>query len=142
MCVTFVMRVGKVVPLALYWGDPDFSSKKPRASPTPDNVYRPGRNGKLKRVNTWVHPKVSDMERDRRGRNVLIADRFWYFGGVRSELPSEFRCLDLTGSRRGHQIAEWEDRTLDAFIAWLNSCGRGVIGKPRDEIPARGRRCT
>ena len=71
------------------------------------------------------------------GRNVLIADRFWYFGGTRRELPERFWKLDFPNprARRGHRTESLTDTELDALIEWLDSHGSGVIGSPRDGVP-------
>jgi hypothetical protein len=140
LCITYAMEVGQILPLARYWGDARFGYKKPRESSTPDNIYRPDRNGKLERVCTWVHPSPGDQERDLDGINVLVAKQFWYFGCVPKKLPQEFHCLDLKGSRRNHKITVWDDPRMKGFIKWLGK--PGIIGGPRDGRPPKGGRCT
>lgn len=160
--VTYVMQVGEIVPLAKYWDDRRFAHKKPKdhkrpkGSRTPDNIYwldsniilrhvniyQPDKNGIQRQVNTSVHPKPSDWERDLGGVNVLVAKRFWYFGGMAVKLPKRFHCLDLSGSGQGHRIACWEDSKMNAFISWLEGHGSGVLGTPRNPIPKGRGRCT
>ena len=76
------------------------------------------------------------------GRNVLIADRFWYFGGTRRELPERFWKLDSPNPRA--RIGHWyrpplTDTELDALIEWLDRYGSGVVGSPRDGVPPETR---
>ena len=76
------------------------------------------------------------MNTDLDGRDVLIADRFWYFGGTRCELPERFWKLDFPNprARRNHRTESLTDTELDTLIEWLDSHGSGVIGSPRDGV--------
>ena len=84
-----------------------------------------------------LHPEPAEMKTDIDGRNVLIADRFWYFGGTRCELPERFWKLDFPKprARRNHRTESVTDTELDTLIEWLDSHGSGVIGSPRDGVP-------
>ena len=114
-CITFVMRVGSVLSYADYWNDPRFAIKKPGQSPQPDNIYRPGQKGAFVWVKNPVHAREK-AEKDLRGKHVLIADRFWYFGGQQVKLPHSYaNDLDLPNPRRGHRRSAWTDAKMRRF---------------------------
>ena len=129
--VTYSMRVGSKLGFEDYWNSPEFAMKRPAQSKTPDNIYRPDGFGELIQVANPTH-RPDQARKDLGGRYALVADRFWYFGGTHCELPESFRSLDLSGSRRGHQVAHWDDTKLSAFVQWLDNQGSGVLGSPRD----------
>ena len=139
-CVTYVMRIGRVLPMEEYAECREFDHKKPAQSRTPDNIYEfDPLLGPRRREDTPpdLHPEPAEMKTDLDGRNVLIADRFWYFGGTRCELPERFWKLDFPKprARRNHRTESLTDTELDTLIEWLDSHGSGVIGSPRDGVP-------
>ena len=139
--ITYVMRIGKVLTMEEYAERREFDQKKPDRSRTPDNIYEfDPLLGPRRRKDTPpnLHAEPGDMKTDLNGRNVLIADRFWYFGGTRCELPKRFWTLDFPNprARRNHRTESLTDTELDILIDWLDSHGSGVIGSPRDGVPS------
>ena len=131
--VTYVMRVGRKVTMRHYYECGEFDQKKPDQSPTPDNIYEfHPLLGPRRREDTWVHEGPEHAKRDLGGQYALIADRFWYFGGIPRELPQPFRTLDLPNPRRNHRVTYLNNAELNDLIEWLDGHGQGVIGRPRD----------
>ena len=96
------MRIGRVLTMEEYAECGEFDHKKPAQSRTPDNIYEfDPLLGPRRREGTPpdLHPEPAEMKTDLDGRNVLIADRFWYFGGTRCELPERFWKLDFPNPR-------------------------------------------
>ena len=129
--ITYAMRVGSKLGFEDYWNSPEFAAKRPDRSKTPDNIYRRDGFGELVQVSNPTHGP-DQAGTDLRGQYALVADIFWYFGSTECELPETFRSLDLSGSRRGHRVAHWNDTQLHAFVLWLDTKGSGVLGSPRD----------
>ncbi len=134
--VTYVMRVGRKLPFEEYWNAPEFEVKKPGHCETPDNIYKPDGRGGFKKVpGTDKIAGPGDIKNHvYDGRFVLVADRFWYFGGTPCELPQRFRSLDRPQARIGCWKRDWSDAQLEDFVKWLDSHGAGVLGSPRDPI--------
>lgn len=138
-CITYVMRIGKVLTMDEYAKRGEFDQKKPDRSRTPDNIYEfDPLLGPRRREDTPpdLHPEPGEMKTDLNGRNALIADRFWYFGGTRRELPERFWKLDFPNprARRGHWPESLTDTELATLIEWLDRHGSGIIGSPRDGV--------
>lgn len=130
---TYVMQVGRKLTMRRYYECGEFDQKKPDRSQTPDNIYAfHPLLGPRRREDTWVHQKPSQAKSDLGGRYVLIADRFWYFGGTLCELPERFWTLDLPNPRRNHRVTNLNDAEMKNLIEWFNRHGQGVIGTPRD----------
>ncbi len=142
--LTYVMRVGRKMTMRDYHECEEFDQKKPGQSQTPDNIYEPSPAFGLRRrkdTPRWLHPQPEQVRRDLGGRNALIADRFWYFGGTVCELPERFWKLDFPNPlvRRYVKKTYLNDTELNDLINWLDGHGQGVIGMPRSRS-ARPRR--
>lgn len=66
-------------------------------------------------------------EHDLDGFNVLVADRFAYFGAEAPELPS---ALAFVRVGRGHRC-RFTDREVAEVKAWFDEIPQGVHGRPR-----------
>lgn len=112
--------VARRMTFAEYWGDSIFEAKKPSASVTPDNIYRPDEKGALVQVPNSVHGK-EDVIRDTSGHHVLAFDPWWRFPSPSPVLPDEFEALRIYPPRQGHRVSEVDALTWDALRRWLEA---------------------
>ncbi len=129
--VTYVMQVTEVLTLGQYWEDKRFRNRRPGASPFPDNIYRPDGKGELLYVPNHVHGEKS-LGQDTSGRNVLLSDRFWYFGVNSVPIPNEL--IHLVHSAVGFAVNKGHGPKNAVLIEqWLRSWPPGVHGAPADQ---------
>lgn len=128
--VVCAMRVDEVLPLGDYWRDPRFRAKRPGGVGPPDNFYRAGLGGSLRRVDNALHgPDLAAQ--DIGGRHALVSRHFWYFGDQSPELPTEL--VHLVHSGQGHSLhANRRGDDLRTLDAWLAHWPTGVHGTPID----------
>jgi hypothetical protein len=113
---------------AEYWNDPRFARKKPDRSPTPDNFYRPTRDGDLVWVENSVHGPEA-LQHDTHGLYVLAFQPSWRFGANGPPLPATFG-LQMTHGRRGERLADLSDTEWRRLQAWLNQQARSTSVNP------------
>ena len=140
--LTYVMRVARKLTMRDYHDCGEFDQKKPDRSQTPDNIYEPDPPFGLRRradAPAWLHPTPAQARKDVGGRNALVADRFWYFGGTVRELPERFWQLDFPDplAQRYVKKTYLTDAELIDLIEWLDGHGQGVIGTPRSSRNGR-----
>lgn len=137
--------VSEKLPFADYWNDKRFADKKPGPSPTPDNFYRPTRDGGLLWIENPVHgPEAA--EHDTNGQFVLAFETSWRFGAHGPTLPAEFG-LRMTHGRRGERLHEFTDAEWRRLQYWLDAqsqtpgtTSRGRCGPaPRRRAPVAPR---
>lgn len=116
--------VSEKVSLSEYWSDQRFSGKKPNASRTPDNIYRPAGQS-LVQVKNGVHDE-GNSETDIEGRYVLVFGECWRFGAVAPIMPDEFG-LRMIGGRRGHRVVSLTDSQWSRLRRWLNTQRTGIV---------------
>ncbi len=128
--VVFVMQVREILRLGDYWSDSRFENRKPGQSPVPDNIYFEGENGQLIQASNHVHDQ-GNIDTDKSGVNVLIGDRFWYFGRVSPMLPEEL--MHLNPYPRGYSVYKnRRDNDIYLFEQWLSLWPGGIYGMPID----------
>jgi hypothetical protein len=139
-CLVYAAQVSEVVPIEEYGDERRFSVKTPRSSGRGwqrhgDNIYYRDEAGWHRRRNPY-HMKPEQMARDLSGRNVLISQRFWYFGRRAPELPERFLALRKKGP--GHKLFE-EPELARAFHEFLSEFQPGVVRGARTgvEMPSR-----
>jgi len=77
-----------------------------------------------------IHQKPELLQRDLRGKNVLICDTFWYFGKNAIELPEQFGPLVKKGI--GHKNTK-DNKMKNDLLEWLSkNYSTGIHGKPYD----------
>lgn len=127
--VIYVMQVQEVLPFSRYWSDKRFEAKKPGECQSSDNIYRADRSGALKQVPNAVHGAGS-IVRDLSCQNVLLSQRFWYFGDKHQELTPELMHLKHKG--RGHSCNSHREGDSEHLARWLGSLCTGIHGDPVD----------
>jgi hypothetical protein len=126
--VLYAMQVTERLTLGDYWLDPRFSNRRPGQSAYPDNFYSPTNVDTLEQVPNHVHVPA-DAAKDCRGRNVLLSERFWYFGANSVPLPNEL--LHLVHTTQGHSVhhARRPD-DVAKLRRWLETWPVGMHGQP------------
>lgn len=128
--VIYVMQVEEILTFAAYWNDPRFADKRPDRCESSDNIYRPDGSGALIQVPNRAH-RSHDVDHDLSGRRVLVGQRFWYFGDLSPELPTELH--HLVHKRQGHSLpARRREDDGARMLEWLEAWRCGVHGKPLD----------
>ncbi len=146
----YAMQVAETLEFDAYWHDPRFDDKRPDPAGLPsrragDNLHWfDSATGDWNTVPGAYH-NAWHRARDLRGRQVLIAWDFVYWGG---EGPLVSPCADVnvvcTG--RGHRNC-FPPEAVDAFAFWVRATGLpGRIGWPQawgpdaqaEEAAARG----
>jgi hypothetical protein len=128
--VIYAAKVDEVLPLEDYGSNPDFACKIPVVSQEPwqrhgDNIYSKGTDGWHQRRN--IHHSRRHMERDLRGKNVLICRTFMYFGSGAPLLPDGLLGLVKTGP--SHKC-ETRQQVIAEFESWLERFHLGLLGAP------------
>ncbi|WP_395004635.1 hypothetical protein [Undibacterium sp.] len=82
----YLMEIGEIMTLDCYFRDPRFQQKKaiPLGSNNllqerGDNIYYANSDGQYTQLENDNHD-IGEFDKDTRGRNVLIAKQFYYFG--------------------------------------------------------------
>ena len=128
--VIYVMQVEEVLTFAAYWTDERFSDKRPDRCESSDNIYRLDADGDLVQVPNRVH-FAHDIHRDLSGKRILVGRRFWYFGDLSPQLPTEL--LHLVHKRQSHSLPNGRREDDGArLLQWLEAWSCGVHGKPLD----------
>ena len=135
----YLMEIGEILPLDAYFHDPRFQAKK--AIPLGrnnimlergDNIYRLDDSGQFLQLENDNHDE-SELAKDTKGKNVLIAKRFYYFG--RSCPVSDSSWLTMNVRVPDRYIANGcksNELGLEAMIAYLHGLGHrpGLLGSP------------
>ena len=128
--VVYAMHVDAVLSLGDYWKDPRFRAKRPGRCDTPDNFYRPRRDGTLAYVCNDLHGPQA-LVADASGRNALVSWRYWYFGAASPQLPTDL--VHLVHSGQGHALqVNRHPADLLLLQRWLSFLPKGAHGRPID----------
>jgi hypothetical protein len=134
----YAMKVTERISFEDYWADPRFQYKKPVMNGTlvtmfGDNFYHRDKDG------NWIqedsaHSRMDGscnfehLKTDTSGKNVLIAQHFYYFGEKAPTIPNEL--LGICHSGIGEKKFE-NEKVGDDFINWINTNFKtGIHGDP------------
>ena len=141
----FIAEVSKVVTLEEYGHSEEYAFKIPRKSDKGsrcgDNIYYKNEEGEWNQRENEFH-KPHHQNQDIAGENVLVCEKFWYFGEAALEIPSQFVGLVKSGPGHKNNVGNPE---VPAFLAWVRSHKTGIHGKPSSEIGSESclpTRCT
>jgi hypothetical protein len=133
--VTYLMRVGECLTFNEYYTCGRFDFKKPENDPIGDNIYYRNERGDLVQVeNPPEHDDEECRKNDLKSDNVLVADRFWYFGDQGPELPP-LLCDTVIKGYKSTSRSWWKKATehLDEVVEWISErYDPGIHGEPRD----------
>lgn len=135
--IVFAMQVTRMMDFYDYWNDPRFASKRPdmrsprRIDRRGDNIYQPIRPGAFRQLpsrhsNRDGTERSEFKSRDLGGSNVLISERFAYFGREGPPLPPELAFLKVG---RGHRSRFTPDQ-VDKVARWFQGLPNGILGRP------------
>jgi hypothetical protein len=143
--LVYAMYVSEVLGLGEYYADPRFESKKPNFSSPDrhdwmgDNIYERTSEGPYIQHLSYYHLQGRSQEQlDQKkhvdlvnGQNVLISDKYWYFGSDSPQLPAELDFLHGR-LRRGHRV--FDSQAVSTFEKNASHLlhTTGVLGEPRD----------
>lgn len=141
--LVYAMMVDKIITFNEYFEDPNFQYKKPVANGSlkkmyGDNIYHYTMENKKK---VWhqsnSHHSLDNGELNEenldtdtsRTENVLISDRFYYFGDKPVEIPKEiFKAFDINRNHR--LVSENEANIMIKLLG--DSFEIGLHGDPRE----------
>jgi len=143
----YAMEVSETPAFEEYWRDKRFRRRRPGDATVPaDNIYKPmatiGPDGvpQFKQVRNPSHGE-DQQERDLRGKRILVATRFWYFGGAAPVLPPSLAALQI--HHRGHVVHRGRrPGDLKELLRWLGRYPAKMIGAPTHESPTSARDCS
>ncbi|MBB5396198.1 hypothetical protein [Mucilaginibacter sp. AK015] len=133
-----VMQVASKITFDEYWSDPQFSVKRPvyngsLARLHGDNIYYlnvDGAFGQLRSFHSHEDgsPHGGHMERDLKGKFVLLSNNFWYFGDKNFAVPDEY--LNAISDVRDTKLIK-DQELASEFIKWItNNYSQGIHGFP------------
>lgn len=148
--MVFAMLVEEKLAFHQYWIDDRFQMKKPNffgslKQAQGDNVYHLKDDIWIQERSRHTHTKAEitakHKRRDTRWHEVLISNRFVYYGADAINLPTHFAdkeghrlCLDGSGSPNGglQRSANFDDSVLTTrFVKWLEDTDQwGCVGEP------------
>lgn len=134
--IIYAMEVEDVLSVAAYFNDQRFENKKPDYSKRlaiyrrGDNIYKPlpiGDFEQLKSQHT-INPNMAEYHkrRDLGGMNVLISQKYSYFGQKMVELPKKFQII-ISG--RGHKC-RFSPEVIHDFCEFISHQSTGIHARP------------
>lgn len=139
--LAYAMQVQEVLTFDEYWKDRRFRRKRPRWAPgrslverRGDNCYKPTGNQTFRQLPSTHWDRVNKREdaqakaKDLRGKHVLVARRFSYFGERARALPAELSFVRLPA--RFHRV-NFSQEEKAALLRFLERLPRGLRGRPR-----------
>ncbi|MCP4132739.1 MAG: hypothetical protein GY754_17370 [bacterium] len=125
--------ISEVVPLEEYGKRTRFNAKRPASKGDwwkkhGDNIYYMKNDLWGQRKN--IHHNMDDLEKDISGKNVLICEKFWYFGGQAIEIPPILQEVVKKGP--GHKRIKTPE-IIKEFHNWLLHLEEGIHGTPEME---------
>ena len=146
--IVYAMRVARVLGFDAYWRDERYRAKRPAWDSSSaidragDNIYEPVAAGFRQHPSHHSHPDGREWPRRKRkdlgGVNVLVAERFTYFGSEGPPLPPQLGFIRIG---RGHR-SRFDEQQLAVIDTWLEGLPLGVHGRPADwpaDAPSRTR---
>ena len=157
----YVMQVSEIILMEDYWSDPRFEYKKPiingpLATMYGDNFYHKDSSG------NWIQEdsahslydgKTNEehLKTDTSGKNVLVAELFYYFGDKAPLIPKQLQeiCHTTLGEKKlsiekgekfdnmvqeYHSLKISEPLVTDKSIAFVLSMDLTMKGRPREQM--------
>jgi hypothetical protein len=125
----YAMQVSEVIDLNSYWHDPRFECKKPvmrggtLSTMFGDNFYYLDEDEKWVQIDC-AHINIDGVynkehfRKDIGGKNVIISERFYYFGDNAPILPDHL--INVCHTTQGEKIVR-PDELATQFLEWLKS---------------------
>lgn len=136
--VVFAMEVDEILDYASYYRDRRFANKKPDYTRSEvvwkagDNIYKPLPDGDFQQLRSMHsngdEENLKTKAHDLGGENVLVAQKFHYFGTSGPELPPHLEELKVG---RAHKNRFFRS-TIDNFLEFISSYPQGVNAPPTE----------
>ena len=134
--IVYAMQIEKIVSFAYYYCDSRFAPKIPDYSTGKivnkcgDNIYRPLPNGDCQQLQSMHSNGTNENPKTKThalgGKNVLIANTFYYFGSRPLDLPKKLNDLKVG---RAHKCRFPPD-VVSAFTAFIKRQEIGINAPP------------
>lgn len=136
----YAMKVEKIITFDEYWNDPKYEFKKPVLNGTlvqmyGDNIYHTNPTTNTVIQEPCAHslsssmPNQDHLERDARGRNVILSKHFYYFGDACPLVPKKIRKICCPS--RNYSYKDVDDAFIAKFVGWLEKTYTvGIHGDP------------
>ena len=135
--IVYAAQVKESIPFDQYWEDERFQVKKANLNGTMiqmygDNVYHTVDGQMVQEPCAHSNdPNGKHKESDTSGKNVLICERFYYFGDHAPKLPKELAYIGDTGNPRAIRYTDLNDAKIQSFVDWLAANYEpGIHGDP------------
>lgn len=121
--------ISEIINMNNYFTDKRFQHKKPNNnSPEAsrgDNIY-------YKKNDTWEQlpqkfHNLDDLEHDTSSEQVLVCEKYWYFGENAPLIPPHLMCIIKKGP--AHKYTN-NELVVSEFMEWINNYSNGILGKP------------
>ncbi len=140
--VVYAMPVAVITDFEEYWENPRYRAKRPIMDSTAavdrrgDNIYAPLDNGDFRQLSSRHSNRdgTEDPQNKRRDLsciNVLISDRFVYWGDDGPPLPAGLRFLEVG---RGHRC-KFSHEQVQRVVQWFESQPQGIQSAPAEWPP-------
>ncbi|MCF6439349.1 hypothetical protein L1077_07900 [Pseudoalteromonas luteoviolacea] len=129
--------ISEVVTMREYGQSKRFANKRPENMESGDCIYYWDETGVKQRANQ-LHGQ-GDIERDTKGKNVLICDRYWYFGNKARSIPLE--VLSAIKIVRGHRRCR-DEKVISNVLRFIECLNEETDFTPYHEIPRSRGHCT
>jgi hypothetical protein len=141
----FAMQITQKLSFDDYWSDPDYAVKKPvrngsKTMLVGDNIYHRDSKSTAWQQEDSHHSaddgtaNIHNLERDTSSNNVLISDRFFYFGKIAPAVPK--KLLHTIGYKNVRSHRRIDQAIAQPLIDWvLSQYGRTMnllLGYPFD----------
>ena len=132
----YVGIISEIISIEEYSTNPRFEDKKPKPIKNTNDINQFGdnmyylENARWNHLKGW-HTEQEQWSEDIAGKNVLICEKFWYFGDKAPDIPLEFLSFICQG--RGMKHSKPQDQyAVENFMKWLENKfpNSGMIGNP------------
>lgn len=135
--IIYAACVGEIITFDQYWEDPRFQMKKANVKGSliqmyGDNVYHTV-DGKVVQEHCAHSNDPNDKHKksDTSGKNVLLCQKFYYFGNKAPKLPDDLSYIENIGNPRAYKYTDLDNAQINGFVSWLESNYKiGIHGDP------------
>ncbi|WP_348772430.1 hypothetical protein [Pseudoalteromonas luteoviolacea] len=128
--------ISEIVTMKEYGESERFAKKRPENMKSGDCIYYWDESGVKQRANP-VHGK-NDIERDTGGKNVLICNKYWYFGNKAQQVSPEI--LNAIKIVRGHRRCR-DSKTVANVLKFIESLSNESYVRPYHTITLSSDSC-
>jgi len=135
----YAMKVEEIITFDEYYESPLYQCKKPIINGSliqmyGDNIYHTGKDGKIiqdpcAHSNADHTENTIHLQRDTKGKNVILSKTFYYFGDNCPKIPKNLKKICCTS--RNYSYLNISKEEIDDFLIWLQkNYEPGIYGDP------------